>query len=106
MISDDEINLVISFLSDNAEEAAKARAERVYVSEYRKSLKALLMKEYNSGSIAQQERDAYADDVYIKHLIAIKEAVFRDEKCQFLREAAQAKLSAWQTQSANERGAR
>jgi hypothetical protein len=106
LISDDEINSVVCFLEQNADAAAKARAERIYAVEYRKSLKSLLMQEHGQGSIAQQERDAYADNVYIKHLIAIKEAVFNDEKAQFLREAAQAKLSAWQTQSANERGVR
>jgi len=50
-----------------------------------------------------QEREAYADDKYIAHLEALKQAVFLDTKMQFLMDAARAKIDAWQTKSANER---
>lgn len=102
-ISDAEIDKALDYLRDNADEAAKARAERVYVEEFRKTVKAQLMKEHDGKSAVIQEREAYADPRYISHLDAIKEAVFRDEKCRFMLSAAQAKIEAWRTQSSNER---
>jgi hypothetical protein len=104
MIDDDDIERALDYLRDNAEEAAKAKAERIYVEEYRKVIKANLMKEHGELSAALQEREAYADDRYARHLDAIREAVMIDEKHRFLRAAAEAKISAWQTFSANHRG--
>src|SRR4029077_12954720 len=99
------VEAALDYLQDNADAAAQARADRVYCTEYRKSLKALLMQNYDTGknSSAQQERDAYADDKYVAHLEALKEGVVRHAKLQFLREANLAKIDAWQTKSANER---
>lgn len=102
-ITEDEIDRALDYLRDNADEAAKARAERIYVEEYRKTIKAQLMKEHDGKSAVIQEREAYADARYVSHLEAIKEAVFRDEKLRFLKEAAQAKIEAWRTQCSNER---
>jgi hypothetical protein len=106
LITQDDVDEALAFLG-NADEQAEDRSTRSYMDAYQKSLKALLMKEHDHGnSVAQQERDAYADPVYIKHLEAQKEATFRDEKSRFLREKAHATISCWQTQCANERGAR
>ena len=46
ILSDDEIQKAVDWLRDNADESAKCRAERIYIEEYRKSLKALLMKKF------------------------------------------------------------
>ena len=104
-LTEQVIDKALDYLQDNADAAAKARAERIYCQEYRKSLKALLMKEHDTGkrSGAMQEREAYADPKYIAHLEALKEAVFQDTKMYFLMEANRAKIDAWQTKSANER---
>lgn len=108
MITDDEAEKAVDFLRDNAIESAQARADRIYVEQFRKTVKAQLMKERDDGStsIAAQEREAYSDPRYLQQLDAIQEAVFRDEKCRFLREAAMAKLEAWRTLSSNQRAAR
>jgi hypothetical protein len=102
-ITDDEIDRALDYLRDNADEAAKARAERVYVEEYRKVVKAQIMKENGTMTAVLQEREAYADPRYAAHLDAIREAVQRDEKCRFMLSAAEAKIEAWRTQSSNER---
>lgn len=104
MISDLDAERAIDFLRNSAQKAAMARAERAYIEEFRKTLKAQIMKERAGESIGAQERDAYADPRYIAHLDAIKAAVFNDEYQRFMRVAAEAKLAAWQTQSANTRG--
>lgn len=98
MISDTEIQRALDYLRDNAEEAAKARAERVYVEEYRKSLKAQLMKEADAKSVAAQEVEAYAHPRYLQHLEAIRQAVEADEKHRFMLSAAGAKIDAWRTE--------
>lgn len=102
-ITDDEIDKALDYLRDNARDAAQARADRIYVEEYRKVIKAQLMKEHGDKSAVLQEREAYADPRYVAHLDAIKQAVFEDEGHRFLRAAADAKIEAWRTQSSNTR---
>tara|TARA_R100001509_G_C4831315_1_gene203386 strand:- start:83 stop:406 length:324 start_codon:yes stop_codon:yes gene_type:complete len=103
MISDEDVEKAIDYLRDNAENAAKARAERIYMDEFRKSLKALIMKEHIDATVSAQEREAYADPRYQTHLEALRQAVYRDEKARFMRIAAEAKIEAWRTSSANQR---
>jgi len=57
-ITDDEIDKALDYLRDNARDAAQARADRVYVEEYRKVIKAQLMKEHGDKSAVLQEREA------------------------------------------------
>jgi len=102
-IKDEEVDRALDYLRDNADAAAKARAERIYVEEYRKVIKAQVMKEHDDKALGAQEREAYADDRYIAHLDAIRDAVAADEKHRFLLSAADAKIQAWRTQSTNER---
>lgn len=102
-ITDEEIDKALDFLRDNARDAAQARADRIYIEEYRKTLKASIMKEHGSLSATLQEREAYSDPRYVQHLEAIREAVRVDEFHRFMRIAAEAKIEAWRTQSSNSR---
>jgi hypothetical protein len=106
MISDDDVETALEYLENSASPAASARADRVYVEAYRSSLEALLMKESDDGETAAviQKRNAHMHKTYLAHLNAIRDAVFEDERHRFLREAAQARIQAWQTMSANQRG--
>ena len=97
MITNKDIQKAFDFLRDSAVEAAQCRANRVYLEEYRKSLKAQIMAEHNTLPVNAQEREAYKNVAYIAHLEALKEAVFEDEKIRFLMEAAKIRISAWQT---------
>ena len=103
MIDEADIEKALDWLRDNAEEAAGARADRLHMEEYRKSLKAQIMGEHLDKPVNAQEREAYADPRYKEFLVAMKEAIHLDERLRFLREAASAKISAWQTFSANAR---
>ncbi len=102
-ITDEEIDKALDYLRDNARDAAQAKADRIYVQEYRKVLKAQLMKEHAALSAVLQEREAYSDPRYVEHLEAIRQAVMADEGHTFLRAAADAKIEAWRTQSSNTR---
>jgi len=97
MISQRDVEKALDFLRDAADDAAQNRANRVYMEEYRKSLKAQLMSNNMDMAVNAQEREAYRNVEYITHLEAMKEAIFQDEKLRFLIDAAKAKISAWQT---------
>ena len=83
---------------------AEARAERVWIEEYRKSLKAILMKEHAALPAVAQEREAYADPRYLTHLDALKTAVEAEEAARWRMVTAQAAVEVWRTLSANDRG--
>ncbi len=102
-ITEAEIEKALDYLRDNATAAAKARAERIYMEEYRKVVKAQIMGEHNEEANNAQERYAYADDRYTAHLDAMRTAIEKDERHRFLLTAAQAKIDAWRTQQATER---
>lgn len=105
MIGEDEIERAVQWMVDNAAKAAQARATREHCEQYRKSLKALLMKEHAELPLGAQEREAYADDRYVEHLEALRVAVEADEKYRWLMTAAETKVSAWQTQQRMQRAA-
>jgi hypothetical protein len=110
IVTDEDVEDALGFLRKNAFVAAKARAERIYLEEFRKSKKALLMKEaaakHNGPgdlAIGAQEREAYASPEYQEFLLGLKVAVENDEKARFGVLSAQAIIDAWRTQQANER---
>jgi len=97
---------VIEFLLKNAGKYAKAKSERIYLEEFRKSKKALLMQEAELAGVttnAAQERDAYANIEYRQLLEGLKEAVETEEKLRWQLIAAQMKVDIYRTESANNR---
>lgn len=103
MITDEQVEKALDFLRDNAEDSAQARANRIYLEEFRKSLKAQIMAEHLAEPIGAQERWAYDDIRYRNHLEGLKQAVYNDERLRFLRGAAEAKIEAWRTMCSNQR---
>ena len=103
MITDDDVEKAIDYLRDSADEASQARANRVYMEEYRKSLKAMIMKEHTQLPVSAQEREAYADKRYLSHLLGLQQSVKEDEYRRFLRVPADAKIEAWRSFQANYR---
>ena len=102
-ITDAEVEKALFWLAENAGAAAKARAERLYVEDYARVLKARLMSEHNNLSAVLQERQALSDPRFQQHLEVIRTAVEVDERNRFLRSAAEAKIEAWRTMAATER---
>lgn len=103
MISEDEIEQACEWLRTNARGAAQAKATRIYMQEYRKTMKATLMKEIISEPIGAQERHAYAHEKYIAHLDAMRAAIEQDEYMAWMRVAAETKIEAWRSLNANAR---
>lgn len=103
MFTDTDIERAVDWLRDNSVEAAKAKAERIYCEEFRKSLKAILASESNESSEAARDRHAYSHSRYQEHLYKLKDAVLKDETMRALRVAAEMKIEVWRTQAANQR---
>lgn len=103
VISDDDIEKAVDYLRSNARAAAQAKANRIYMEEFRKVVKAQVMREREGMGLGLQERDAYADSRYVQHLKAMQEAVEKDEYHRWMMVAAQAKIEAWRTEQANAR---
>lgn len=103
MVADDDIDKALDWLVANATKAAQSRANRLYMEEYRKTLKAQIMGEHKDKPIGAQEREAYSDPRYAEHLDAIRTAVEDDERMRWLYVSAQAKIDAWRSFQANHR---
>jgi len=100
----DRAERAADYLTSSSAAAAQARAEKVFLEEFRKSLKAQIMSEHAGEPLGAQERMAYSDPRYLEHLEKMKQAVMEDEKYRNLREGANAILELFRTLSANERG--
>src|SRR2546430_13158283 len=101
MIRDEDIDKALAYLRDTATEAAQAKANRLYLDDYSRVLRATIMSEHLAEPVNAQERYAYGDLRYKNHLEALKQAIFEDERYRFLRDAASAKIEAWRTYQAN-----
>jgi len=76
----------LHFINVQSEKYANAKAERVYLEEYRKTLKAMLMNEAEiEGRKTGQEREcyAYADQRYKDLLLGLREAIQVEEKLRW-----------------------
>ena len=88
---------------DAAPKLAEAKANRIYCEEFRKVLKAQLMKSCGLDAIGAQEREAYAHPDYAQHLKAIQEAVQIEETLRWRMVTDQASVETWRSLNASNR---
>lgn len=96
----------VDFMLKAAPIYAKAKAERVYLEHFRKSKKALLMKDAEvagAKTSAAQETVAYAEPAYIELLEALRDATYREENAKWKLTAASCQIEIWRTECANNR---
>jgi hypothetical protein len=102
-----DINDSVEFIYKQGAKYAEAKAHRVYLEEFRKSQKAMLMKaaqaDGRAKTAAAAEIEAYSDPAYIQILQGLQEAVEKEETFRWALVAAQARIEVYRTQSANER---
>lgn len=96
-------HLAIDFMIKNAAAYAKAKADVTYLSEYRKTKKALCFQAAMGNTIADKEAAAYANPEYIEVLEGLREAVERAESLRWKLIAAQARIDVFRTQEASNR---
>ena len=102
-----EINDAVNYLYTHGKKYAEAKAHRVYLEEYRKSQKAILMKKALAAGIAKSaavaEIEAYADPTYVEVLKGLQEAVEAEETYRWGLISAQARIDCWRSTEASNR---
>jgi hypothetical protein len=102
-----EIDKAVDYLYTHGIKYAEAKAHRVYLEEYRKSQKAMLMKAAMSSGVAKTvasaEIEAYSDPVYTQLLSGLEGAVQREEELRWGLISAQARIEVWRSTEASNR---
>jgi hypothetical protein len=96
----------IDYIIQNSVKYAQAKANRLYLEEFRKSKKALLMKDALARgyeAVNAQEREAYSDSEYLDVLRGIKEATAEEEEIRWKMEAAKMRIEVWRSEQATAR---
>ena len=100
------ITKTVEFIIENAPEFGKAKAQRVYLEEFRKSKKAMLMRQALMNGIEAanaQEREAYANQEYRDLLEGLAAAIETEETLRWKLEAARITVEVWRSQEATNR---
>ena len=96
----------IDFILANAKHFAAAKAKRVHLEEFRKSKKALLMRDAMLRGIEAanaQEREAYAHPEYLELLEGLASAIETEEMLKWKLEAARMRVDVWRSEEATNR---
>ncbi len=98
--------LALQTMRDSVPEYALAKANRIYLEEFRRSKKALLMQQARADgteSVNGQERDALAHDDYLAILDGLCSATEVEERLRWQLEVARLEVEVWRTKQASER---
>ena len=93
-------------IRDKAPAYGAAKAQRVYLEEFKKSKKALLMKESLSmgyEAANAQEREAYADPSYQQLLKGLAAAIEQEETLRWELESYRLDIEIWRSREATNR---
>jgi hypothetical protein len=93
-------------IRDKAPAYGEAKAQRVYLEEFRKSKKSLLMKDALTLGIEAanaQEREAYAHPSYQQLIRGLAEAIEKEETLKWEIEAARLDIEIWRSREATNR---
>lgn len=85
---------------------AEAKANVTYLTEFRKSKKAILYQQAPDGTIAERESWAYSHPEYLEVLEGLKAAVADYEMLKHRMEVAKLRVELWRTEQANLRSER
>lgn len=101
----EEINIfkVLDYIRDHSAAYAQAKANRQYLENFRKTVKAQQMKLHLSLPVSAQEREAYASDEMQEIDKAIQVAQEEEVRLQWMLTAAQIKAEVYRTLQANAR---
>ena len=93
----------LDFIRDNAEAYAIAKASVSYLSEFRKTIKAILMQQSDAKTESAKESYAYSHEDYINNLVALRTAIELAESMRWKLIAAQEKIAVWRSLEASTR---
>ena len=103
---DNDIEKLIHDWRGSVSEYAAARADMIYLTEFRKSKKAILMNQAQAEGIKTgQEREsyAYAHADYLSLLTGLKEATEKSEGLRYRMKIAEERVGIWRTKQASSR---
>lgn len=100
---DTDPHKAVDYILENGRKFAQAKANRVYLEEFRRSKKALLMGQSDETTAVAREQYALAHPEYINILEGIKAAVEVEEELRWHLVAAQARVEVWRSQEASNR---
>ena len=96
-------NSAIDFMIKNSEAYANAKAQVVYLTEYRKTVKAIGFQRSLKNTMAEKEADAYTTVEYTSCVEGLREAVAEAERLRWMLVAAQARVDCWRSMEASNR---
>lgn len=91
------------FIIRNAPKFAEAKANRLYLEEFRKTKKALLMNESQAKTVTDREAYAYSHPDYVKVLQDFKNAALDEERLRLEIRAAELVIDLYRTEQASNR---
>ena len=104
-ISEAEIEKALNYLRDTAENYAKWKSRMKFLELHRKSVRAAEILNANGSSMGENKERGEASQAYKDILKEYEEAVYEFTLIDARRNAAESKISAWQTiSSSNRRG--
>lgn len=98
-----DINEAVDYMIRHSKEYAIAKANVVYLEQFRKTQKAICFQSSLRSTMAEKEADAYAHKDYITVLDGLKDAVEAAERLRWMLVAAQARVDIWRSQEASNR---
>ena len=98
-----DANEAIDFIYKNSKPFAQAKANRIYLEEFRKSKKAILMAQSSAEAANAREQYAYSHPDYLSLLDGLKAAVETEEELRWKMVAAQARVEVWRSEEASAR---
>jgi hypothetical protein len=96
-------NKAVDYIIANSGKFAQAKAQLVYLEEFRKSKKALLMAQSTAKAAVEREQYAYGHEDYLALLGGIKAAIEVEEDLRWKLEAAKIRVEIWRSQEASNR---
>jgi hypothetical protein len=91
------------FIIKSAKPYAQAKANRMYLEEYRKTKKALLMNASDGKTVSDRESYAYAHPEYEEVLNKFKDAILEEEALRVLIKGAELTIEIWRSKNASNR---
>lgn len=103
MSTNHDPDVAVDFIIANAKKYAEAKAERIFIDEFRKTKKALLMGQSDAKASNAREEFAYAHPEYSELLTGLKAAIEVEETLKWRLTAAQLRVDIWRTREASNR---
>lgn len=91
------------FILKSARRYAEAKAERCFLEEKRKTLKALLMNESTGKTVSDREQYAYSHPSYQALLNNFKDAILEEETLRVQIKGAELTIEIWRSENASNR---